>query len=191
MGDHEMKKVLTLTIVHRGNQVLLGLKKRGFGAGRWNGFGGKVEKGEEIKVAARRELREEAGITAKSLHHLGTIEFRWRGKDDVLEVHVFKAHAFRGIPEESDEMRPEWFELDKIPFKEMWSDDRYWFPLFLKGRPFEASFEFDNRNEVLKYKVRNLSLPTAVVISQSTPSINNRRLKTARGPLPRSASRRR
>ena len=35
-------------------QVLLGMKKRGFGAGRYNGFGGKVEPGETVKEAAIR-----------------------------------------------------------------------------------------------------------------------------------------
>lgn len=42
--------------------VLLGLKKRGFGTGKWNGFGGKVEPGETIRQAAIREMKEEAGI---------------------------------------------------------------------------------------------------------------------------------
>jgi hypothetical protein len=40
-----MKKLLTLCIVHQNDKVLLGMKKRGFGMGRWNGFGGKVEAG--------------------------------------------------------------------------------------------------------------------------------------------------
>jgi hypothetical protein len=44
------------------SSVLLGLKKRGFGAGKWNGFGGKVEQGESIRTAAIREMKEEAGI---------------------------------------------------------------------------------------------------------------------------------
>ncbi|MEK7165153.1 MAG: DNA mismatch repair protein MutT, partial [Patescibacteria group bacterium] len=41
-----MQKVLTLCIVHQNEKVLLGMKKRGFGAGRWNGFGGKLQDGE-------------------------------------------------------------------------------------------------------------------------------------------------
>ena len=40
-------KLLTLVIpVDDGKRVLLGLKKRGFGEGYYNGFGGKVEPGE-------------------------------------------------------------------------------------------------------------------------------------------------
>ena len=47
-------KLLTLAFVTQKDKVLLGLKKKGFGMGRWNGFGGKVEKGETIEEAAKR-----------------------------------------------------------------------------------------------------------------------------------------
>ena len=47
----------TLCLPVRGDpptEVLLGLKKAGFGAGKVTGFGGKVEPGETIVAAARR-----------------------------------------------------------------------------------------------------------------------------------------
>ena len=47
-------KLLTLVLVCNADKVLLGMKKRGFGEGRWNGFGGKVETGETIPEAAVR-----------------------------------------------------------------------------------------------------------------------------------------
>lgn len=47
-------KVLTLALIRNQQRVLLGMKKRGFGQGLWNGFGGKVEEGETIKEAAKR-----------------------------------------------------------------------------------------------------------------------------------------
>ena len=48
-------------------QLLLGRKKRGFGEGKWNGFGGKLEPGETVEEAAVRELQEESGVTATQL----------------------------------------------------------------------------------------------------------------------------
>ena len=48
------KKQFTLVFVLDESRILLGLKKRGFGCGRWNGFGGKVEAGETIAEAAKR-----------------------------------------------------------------------------------------------------------------------------------------
>ena len=48
------KKLLTLVLVREPGKILLGMKKRGFGQGRWNGFGGKVENGESILEGAKR-----------------------------------------------------------------------------------------------------------------------------------------
>ena len=49
-------KILTLLLIHQKNQILLAMKKRGFGMGKYNGFGGKVERnGETIYQAAIRE----------------------------------------------------------------------------------------------------------------------------------------
>ena len=47
-------KLYTLVFVHTSSKILLGMKKRGFGVGRWNGFGGKVHVGESIEAAASR-----------------------------------------------------------------------------------------------------------------------------------------
>lgn len=49
-----MKKLYTLAFLRRESEILLGYKKRGFGKGKWNGFGGKVDPGETIEHAAIR-----------------------------------------------------------------------------------------------------------------------------------------
>ena len=74
---NNMKKLLTLCIIHQDGKVLLGMKKRGFGVGKWNGFGGKVEAGEAIEDAAKRELFEEVGLNALDLQKLGVLDFSW------------------------------------------------------------------------------------------------------------------
>jgi len=147
------KKVLTLCIPHQGKKVLLGMKKRGFGAGRWNGFGGKLAVGETIEDATRREAREEAGIEITAMEKVGLIDFEFKGNPEILEVHIFKVHDFSGKPKEGEEMRPEWFFVDEIPFNEMWSDDPYWFPLFLQGKKFKGYFLFDKSDKVLKHEL--------------------------------------
>ena len=130
-------------MVQREGEVLLGLKKRGFGEGHWNGFGGKLEEGETIEVAAARELREEVGIEATSMKKVGILNFSFQSDPKVLEVHVFKITDFVGTPAESEEMRPQWFKLDEIPFHQMWSDDEFWFPFMLEDRLFRGAFLFD------------------------------------------------
>ncbi len=149
-----MKKVLTLCIIYQHPRILLGMKKRGFGAGRWNGFGGKVNKGENIVEAAKRELLEEAGIVIDKAEYVGILDFSWKDKPELLEVNIFKADNFNGEPVESEEMRPQWFHIDEIPFSEMWQDDKYWFPLFLKNKKFKGRFLFDESDNVLEYELQ-------------------------------------
>ncbi|EDO37977.1 predicted protein [Nematostella vectensis] len=146
-------KLLTLVLVHDSVRVLLGMKKRGFGVGRWNGFGGKVECGETIEQAARRELLEESGLTATRLEEAGILMFEFKGDPVILEVHVFRSEEFTGEPTETEEMRPHWFENSAIPFDEMWPDDILWFPHFLKKEKFEGYFLFEGLSKILDYKL--------------------------------------
>lgn len=153
------KTVMTLCIVHpsTGARVLLGMKKRGFGAGRWNGFGGKVKAGEMVEEAARRELHEEAGITAGEMEYMGVLEFAFNDKPgEVLEMHIFKASGFDGEPCESDEMRPQWFGVNEVPFSEMWPDDPHWFPLFLAGKKFRGRFLFEGHDAILEMSLEEV-----------------------------------
>ncbi|RUP16372.1 7,8-dihydro-8-oxoguanine triphosphatase-like protein [Jimgerdemannia flammicorona] len=138
------KKIFTLVLLHIEAQkkILLGFKKRGFGADRYNGFGGKVEAGETIEAAAYRELEEEAGITTDVLEKVGLLWFTFRGDTKGLEVHVFRAASYNGVPMESEEMKPQWFPTSEIPFSQMWADDHHWFPLFLSGKKFVGKFHF-------------------------------------------------
>jgi len=151
-----MKKVMTIVIIHQADKVLLGMKKRGFGMGRYNGFGGKVETDESIEEAARREIFEEASLEIIDLEKIGVIDFSWQDKKEELEVHIFKSTQFNGLPEETGEMKPEWFDIKNIPYKKMWSDDIYWLPLFLQNKKFTAKFIFNNKDKVLSHKIKEL-----------------------------------
>ena len=135
-------------------RILLGMKKKGFGEGKWNGFGGKIEPGESPEKAAMRELWEEAGMHAKKVRKVAEhvflfphvpVEKKW---DNVM--HVFLAEEWEGEPQESDEMRPEWFPFAKIPFGKMWQDDSRWLPLVLKGKKVKGRFVFAKDNDSLK-----------------------------------------
>lgn len=144
------KKILTLCIVHQHPKVLLGLKKRGFGEGRWNGFGGKVEPGEVIEDTARREVREEAGIEVGNIEKMGILDFEFAHDPVILQVRIFRVGRFDGEPAETDEMRPEWYGTDEIPFHAMWPDDQHWFPLFLADKKFQGKFWFEGVDVITK-----------------------------------------
>ena len=139
-----MKQLMTLSIVTEDNRVLLGMKKRGFGAGRWNGFGGKIETGESIEESAKRELFEEVGITPIRSEKVGIINFNFsEAGHQPIEMHVFRIEEFSGIPVESDEMEPDWFHYNEIPYQQMWVDDIEWLPFVLTGKKFIANFILD------------------------------------------------
>lgn len=152
-----MTKLLTLCIIHQDPNILLGMKKRGFGAGRWNGFGGKVAAGETIENAARRELEEEAGIRVENLSKVGIIEYEFKENPEILQVHFFKSDDFLGEIKESEEMRPQWFHVNEIPFKEMWPDDIHWIPLFLSGKKFKGKFLLGESDEILEQDFTEVS----------------------------------
>lgn len=156
-----IKKILTLCLAERDGMILLGMKKRGFGVGRWNGFGGKVEEGESIEDGARRETLEECGIVVGHMEEVGIHHFYFeKNPDEYLETHVFRILSCTGDPVETEEMRPEWFALDAIPFDTMWPDDRYWMPIFLAGKKFRTRFVFGENDVILEREVRESpSLP--------------------------------
>lgn len=152
-----MKKLLTLCVVHKDGQVLLGMKKRGFGAGKWNGFGGKLQEGESIEAAAKREVLEEAGIKVTNFEKVGLLTFEFLGNPEMLEVHVFRASEFSGDPVEGEEMRPQWFTVSNIPYAEMWPDDKYWIPLLLAGSKFKGIFVFGEGDKIISQELEEVA----------------------------------
>ncbi len=149
----------TLCLVYTQEQILLGMKKRGFGAGRWNGFGGKAKADETPEAAARRELLEEACLTPLDLKSRGVLAFEFEGQADILEVKLFSCGHFNGEPKETEEMRPQWFALSEIPYKEMWPDDIFWLPLVLQGKNVEGKFLFKDKDTILKHNVKIIWFP--------------------------------
>jgi len=125
------------------------MKKRGFGAGRWNGFGGKIGEGESIEEAMVREVEEEACVTPLNLTERGIIEFHNIGQEEILEVHIFYTQQYSGTPEETEEMRPQWFTVEDIPYADMWPDDQYWLPQVLAGKYVTGSFLFGEGDAIL------------------------------------------
>jgi 8-oxo-dGTP diphosphatase / 2-hydroxy-dATP diphosphatase len=87
---------------------------------------------------------------------VGVVDFAWRGKPVVIQVHIFSCEKFSGRPKETEEMRPEWIKIEKLDFKKMWADDEYWYPLFLAGKKFKGKFLFDDKDGILQYKLEEI-----------------------------------
>lgn len=156
------EKHLTLCFVHDEEKILLGMKKRGFGANRWNGYGGKLQDGETIEEAAIREFKEEAGININALEKRGLLRFTGEAEEDFI-VHIFKVTDYDGNPIETEEMSPGWFNHSEIPFDDMWPDDIHWLPLFLRGDLFKGVFDFDG--DVIKsHQLDTITSPEEMII---------------------------
>ncbi|MDD4785472.1 MAG: 8-oxo-dGTP diphosphatase [Candidatus Shapirobacteria bacterium] len=150
-------KQATLLFLIKDNQILLAMKKRGFGQGRWNGAGGKPKEGETIIETAIRETQEEIGVTPKNISQVATLDFYFQNKPEWnQQVLVFTSNDWEGETSESEEMKPQWFEIDKIPFESMWPDDPFWLPLILKNKKIKAEFTFGDKDIILNQKVEEI-----------------------------------
>ena len=165
MSDDVFPKVMTLLMVVQNGRVLLGEKKRGFGAGFWNGFGGKVEDGEGVDEAALRELQEECGIDAVDMSKRGVLQFVYDDQSRPMEVHVYHCSQFTGDIVETDEMRPRWWAIEKIPLEKMWPDDEHWYPLFLANKYFTGTVQFTNTTTIVEHDIREVLQATLTEIS--------------------------
>jgi len=132
----------TLLFIFEGDRVLLIRKKRGLGAGKINGPGGKIDPGETPLECAIRETQEELGVTGLNPEEIGLLRFQFTDGLGLL-CHVFRADAFTGAPVETEEAIPLWRGIDAIPFDEMWADDCLWFQHLIARRRFVGNFEFD------------------------------------------------
>jgi ADP-ribose pyrophosphatase YjhB (NUDIX family) len=137
-------------------EILLGMKKRGFGVGKWNGPGGKVHAGETLEQGALRELEEEVGVKLEEgeLKYRGLLHFRFLDTEEGIDCSVFTAN-YDGEVKESEELQPKRFSPTALPFAQMWADDSIWIPELLAGaEDFVYAFNFANMDDKVPQRER-------------------------------------
>ena len=146
----------TLLFLIKDDQILLAMKKRGFGAGKWNGVGGKIEPGESLEAALVRECQEEISVTPLSWKKVAELDFMQDVETEPWHMYVYAYISFEweGEPLESDEMQPEWFQFSNIPYEQMWDDDPHWLPKVLQGSSVRGKFAFDENDKLLSHEVQ-------------------------------------
>lgn len=148
----------TLMFVVRDGRILLIEKKRGLGAGKINGPGGKIEPGETPLQAVVRECQEELHITPLAPRKLGELWFVMSICPDIL-CHVYRADGFTGTPTETEEAKPLWTALDSIPYQRMWADDQVWLPILLENGTFRGRFVFEDETMLWHELSRGMVYP--------------------------------
>lgn len=156
-----MRKILTIGIICRGSEVLLGMKLRGFGMGLWNGPGGKFdeEKDKNPEESFRREALEESSLIVGQIERVGFIEFEFANEPGkILETHVFRVLDYEGQPQDGEEMQWQWFDQEVIPFDKMWPGDKYWLPTILAGKKIRGQILYndDKKQEVISKDLRDV-----------------------------------
>lgn len=162
--------VFLTRLVDGHEEVLLGMKARGFGAGKWNGFGGKVAPNEHVDDAARRELFEEANCGMSDVRLAGIVFFVFEGSADgaPLEMRIYTAAA-DGTPSPSEEMTPiQWFRYDAIPYDSMWRDSAHWLPSILSRRFTLASYRYASLDSFTPLPL--VTLPSSFPLTSSPSS---------------------
>ncbi len=160
LGTEIPKTTLLFLYKPKEGQILLAMKKRRFGEGKYNGIGGKLEAGESIKQSLMRETFEEINVKIKEedLVQVATLNFSFQNKPEWnQQTHAFFIEKWVGEPSETEEMSPKWYGIYELPFHKMWVDDPHWLPLAIKGNKLNASFYFNETgSEILDMKVEKL-----------------------------------
>ena len=150
----------TICLLRKNDEVLLAMKKRGFGVGKWNGVGGKVKEGETVEQAATRETQDEIGVTPVAIEQVAVLDFRFPDvpaeKNWDQQVVVFICNEWTGEFAESEEMLPKWFKISEIPYDQMWSDDVFWMPKVFSGQKVKAEFIFSGEGKLKEHKFKEL-----------------------------------
>ena len=148
----------TLLFLVDDTQILLALKKRGFGAGKRNGVGGKLEPGESIEEAVIRECQEEIGVTPISFRPVAELDFYGGSAMEPWNMYVYAyfCDEWEGAPNESEEMAPQWYPISNIPYSGMWQDDAYWLPAVLDGKTITGRFYFDEHDDLKKVDMQEV-----------------------------------
>lgn len=160
-----MKKVTLCYLVRMREgkiaEVCLAEKKLLYVAGMLNAAGGKMERGEDERQAAAREVREEQGVVVRpeDLQAVARLAFCFPGDPEKnLDCYVFLADRWQGEPRESEEMGPaQWFAVDDVPIDRLPPADRLWLPQVLRGQRVEARFELTSSYEVISSDVHEMA----------------------------------
>lgn len=143
----------TLTFVTCADRVLLlkGSPRKRLWAGKYNGLGGHVERGEDVYAAAQREVFEEAGLAVPDLRLRGIIAIDAGNAETGIMIFVFRGVTVEPATRASAEGALEWHHRDALPVAALVEDLPVILPRVLEEdtTPFFASYTYDEADQLV------------------------------------------
>lgn len=123
-----LRHVVVDTIVVNGGQILLVKRARHLSnGGKWAIVGGFVDRDETCEQAARRELKEEAGLDAKSAKFIKVNDNPRRKNEDRQNIAMIYEIEAEGEPkrQESEVEEVRWFPQNALPKEDDFAFDHW------------------------------------------------------------------
>jgi len=144
----------TLCFLLRGDEILL-LQlalDRGPWGGKWNGVGGHIERGEDPKRAAKREIFEETGYSPDTLRLAGIAMIDTR-TDPGIALYIFVGEIHEDTPpQHNEEGTLHWIQLSDLHDLELVEDLPQLIPKSTEAQrtkyPFSAFYEYDSEGNL-------------------------------------------
>jgi len=152
--DRYMLVPRTLVFATRHNQVLLleGAPDKRLWAGRYNGVGGHVERGEDVLQTARREFAEETGLELVDPWLCGVVTVDV-GQDVGVGIFVFRGKCSTGDPKPSTEGTLAWVPFEQVGDLPLVEDLYVLLPRLLAMQPgdppFAAQYSYNETGKLI------------------------------------------
>jgi len=145
----------TLCFVTRGDDVLMlrGAPDKRIWPDQYNGVGGHVKPKEDVRTAARREIREETGLSVRNLQLRAVVNLPTTAQDTGVLLFVFTAEAAQGELRASAEGQPVWIPRDEVYDLDLVEDLPILLPRVLSMGPGEpplfAAYAYDEDDQLV------------------------------------------
>ncbi len=123
-------------------------KKNDLHKNKWNGIGGKFEKGESPEDALKREVFEESGYQLIQFDLKGILTFPFFDhQQEDWYVFVYTSNQFEGtMIKNCQEGNLKWIENENLQALNLWPSDRFFLKWIEENRFFSAKFSYKEEN---------------------------------------------